>query len=150
MINLPASPSERPLLQPPTILLASPYAPGIKPTTLPANFFKHERLCKMQATQLCNVATPTNPTSCIRYQAQVATAAACVAPPSLNTNSRTQQLGMPPPTNQPGFAAAVMRQQRHQHGLVYLTRRITRLENKVHQAMAVIDKDTGKILNTVN
>jgi hypothetical protein len=30
---------------------------------------------------------------------------------------------------------------------VRLTRRITRLENKVHQAMAVMDKDTGKLLN---
>ncbi len=28
-----------------------------------------------------------------------------------------------------------------------LTRRITRLEDKVHQAMAVMDNDTGKLLN---
>ncbi len=41
-----------------------------------------------------------------------------------------------------------MKQQRHQRRLVQLTRRITKLENKVHQAMAVImDKDTGKLLN---
>jgi hypothetical protein len=53
---------------------------------------------------------------------------------------------MPPPTRQPGFAAAVMKQQRQQHGLVRLTHCITRLENKVHQAMAVMDKDTGKLL----
>ncbi len=40
-----------------------------------------------------------------------------------------------------------MKQQWHQRGLVHLTRCITRLENKVHQAMAVMDKDTGKLLN---
>jgi hypothetical protein len=54
---------------------------------------------------------------------------------------------MPPPTHQPGFTKAVMKQQRHQQGLMRLTRRITRLENKVHQAMAVMDKDTSKLLN---
>jgi hypothetical protein len=40
-----------------------------------------------------------------------------------------------------------MKQQRHQCRFVQLTRRITRLENEVHQAMAVMDKDTGKLLN---
>jgi hypothetical protein len=40
-----------------------------------------------------------------------------------------------------------MKQQQHQRGLMRLTRRITRLENKVHQAMAVMYKDTGKLLN---
>jgi hypothetical protein len=40
-----------------------------------------------------------------------------------------------------------MKQQRHQRGIVQLTRCITKLENKVHQAMAVMDKDTGKLLN---
>ncbi len=40
-----------------------------------------------------------------------------------------------------------MKQQQHQCGFVQLTRCITRLENKVHQAMAVMDKDTGKLLN---
>jgi hypothetical protein len=39
-----------------------------------------------------------------------------------------------------------MKQQQHQYGLVRLTRRITRLENKVHQVMTVMDKDTGKLL----
>jgi hypothetical protein len=58
-----------------------------------------------------------------------------------------QQSGVPTPTDQPGYAAAVMKQQRHQRGFVQLTHRITRLENKVHQAMAVMDKDTGKLLN---
>jgi hypothetical protein len=40
-----------------------------------------------------------------------------------------------------------MKQQRHQSGLGRLTHRITKLENEVHQAMAVMDKDMGKLLN---
>jgi hypothetical protein len=31
--------------------------------------------------------------------------------------------------------------------MVRLSQRITRLENEVHQAMAVMDADTGKLLN---
>jgi hypothetical protein len=54
---------------------------------------------------------------------------------------------MPLPTRQPGIVAAVMKQQQHQCGLMQLTHHITRLENKVHQAMAVMDKDMGKLLN---
>jgi hypothetical protein len=40
-----------------------------------------------------------------------------------------------------------MRQKRHWQGLIYLTHKITQLENEVHQAMAVMDADTGKLLN---
>ncbi len=40
-----------------------------------------------------------------------------------------------------------MRQQRHQRGMVRLTRRITRLENEVHHAIAVMDANTGKLFN---
>jgi hypothetical protein len=40
-----------------------------------------------------------------------------------------------------------MRQQWHQRGMVRLSRHITRLENEVHQATAVMDADTGKLLN---
>jgi hypothetical protein len=40
-----------------------------------------------------------------------------------------------------------MRQQWHQRGMVRLSGRITQLENEVHQAMAVMDADTGKLLN---
>jgi hypothetical protein len=58
-----------------------------------------------------------------------------------------QHSGVPPPTRQPGHTAAVMKQQRQQPELVRLTRCITRLENKVHLARAVMDKDTGKLLN---
>jgi hypothetical protein len=55
--------------------------------------------------------------------------------------------GVPPPTHQPGYTAAVMKQQGQQLGLMRLTCCNTRLENKVHQAIAVMDKDTGKLLN---
>jgi hypothetical protein len=58
-----------------------------------------------------------------------------------------QQSGMPTPTCQPGYAAAEMKQQQNQCRFVGLTCHITRLEKKVHQAMAVMDKDTGKLLN---
>jgi hypothetical protein len=74
-------------------------------------------------------------------------AAAQVAPPSMSTRSQAGQSSAPPPSHQPGFAAAVMRQQRHQCGMVCLSQCITRLENEVHQAMAVMDADTGKLLN---
>ncbi len=40
-----------------------------------------------------------------------------------------------------------MKQQWHQRGMVRLSRLITRLENEVHQAMAVMDADTVKLLN---
>ena len=65
----------------------------------------------------------------------------------MSTRSRVRQSSAPPPSRRPGFAAAVMRQQRHQRGLVRLSRRIPRLENEVHQAMAVMDADRGKLLN---
>jgi len=52
-----------------------------------------------------------------------------------------------PPSRRPGFMSADMRQQRHQHSMVRLSRCITQLENEVHQAMAVMDADTGKLLN---
>jgi hypothetical protein len=59
--------------------------PSIKPTTLPAKLSIRERLQKRQAARLLNATTPTGPTLSIRTQAQVATAAACVPPPSSNT-----------------------------------------------------------------
>jgi hypothetical protein len=40
-----------------------------------------------------------------------------------------------------------VKQQQHQRGLVQLTRCITRLKNKVYQAMSVMDKDKGTLLN---
>jgi hypothetical protein len=71
------------------------------PTTLAAESSKHERQRKQQASRLRNAVTPTSPTTRIRTQAQVATAAAQVTPPSLNTRSRMQHSGMPPPIGGP-------------------------------------------------
>jgi len=116
------------------------------PTNMPTNSAKQERIRKQQAARLRNAATPPSTSPCAQTRAQVATAAAQVAPPSMRTRSRVQS-NAPPPSRQPGFAVAVMRQQRHQRGMVRLSRRITRLENEVHQAMAVMDADTGKLLN---
>ncbi len=121
--------------------------PRSKPTTLAAKLSKHERHHKRPATQLHNAVIPTSSITRIRMQAQVATVGAQVAPPSSKTHSCMWLSDVPPPTSWPGFAAAVMKQQRHQHRLVQLTCRITKLENEVHQAMAVMDKDTGKLLN---
>jgi hypothetical protein len=42
-----------------------------------------------------------------------------------------------------------MKQQHQQRKLVRLTRCITRLEKEVHLAMAVMDKDKGKLLNYI-
>ncbi len=69
--------------------------PISKPTTLAAESSKRKRHCKWRATRLRNAVTPTSPTTHRRAWAQVATAAAQVAPPSLNTRSRTQQLSVP-------------------------------------------------------
>jgi hypothetical protein len=128
-------------------LITTTIEPRSKHTILAAESSKCKHHCKQQATQLCNAVTLTSPTTCIRTWAQVTTAAAQVAPPSSNTCSRTRQLGVPPPTHQPGFATAVMKQQQHQRGLLQLTHHITKLEHKVQQAMAVMDKDVGKPLN---
>lgn len=83
---------------------------------------------------------------CTRIRAQVATAAARVAPPFLSTRAWAHQSGVTPPPHITGFAAAVMRQQWHQCGIERLTCHITHLENEVHQAMAVLmNVDAGKL-----
>jgi hypothetical protein len=61
--------------------------------------------------------------------------------------SHAQQSNIPPPLHCPGIAAAVMHQQRHQRRMVRLTRRIKRIENEVHKALAVMDANTAKLLN---
>ena len=75
----------------------------------------------------------------------MATAVAQVTPPSMSTRSKARQSSAPSPSRRPGFAVAVMRQQQHQRGMARLTRHITRLENEVQQAMAVMDTDMGKL-----
>jgi hypothetical protein len=118
-----------------------------KPTTFIAESSKRECQCKQRASRLHNAVPPTSPTTRIGAWAQVATVATQAVPPSANTRSRMRHSGVPPPTRQTGHAAAVMKQQQQQRELVRLTRRITRLENEVHLAMAVMDRDTGKHLN---
>jgi hypothetical protein len=149
--NKPTSkPTSAPSIKPTNEPTRNPtQVPTINHTNLSADWSTRESLQKWQAAQLCNAATSTSKTPCprIRTQSQVATAAAQVAPPSLSTHSWTQQLGVPLQLCWPGFTVAVMRQQRHQHCLVCLTRRISQLENEVYQAMAVMDKDMGKLLN---
>jgi hypothetical protein len=97
-----------------TLRVATITKSSSKPTLLVAELSKCNHQCKQQASRLHNSATATSPTTHIRTRAQVATAAAQVAFPSLNTRSSMQHLGMPPPTHQSGYAAAVMKQQQHQ------------------------------------
>jgi hypothetical protein len=111
----------------------------VKPTNTQKETAKRERIRKRRATRLRKADTPTNTAPRARTRAQVATAAAQVAPPSKSTRSRTQSIAQ----RQPGMAAAVMRQ----HSRSRISRRITRMENEVQQAMAVMDTDTGKLLN---
>jgi hypothetical protein len=146
-MSLQASPPARLPSYSPMSLPASLPAHQPSPSNLPADLSKCQHLWKWQAPLLCNAATPTSTTPHIRTWAQVATAAAWVAPPSLSTCSRTRQSGVPLPSHWPGFAAASMRQQRHQRNLVCVTHPITRLKNQGHQAMAVMDKDMGKLHN---
>jgi hypothetical protein len=56
-------------------LVTTTIEPRSKPTTLAAKSSNRECHCKWRATQLRNAVTPTSPTTCIRTQAQVATAA---------------------------------------------------------------------------
>ncbi len=128
-------------------MLVQPSVPRVHsmvtPTNIPTESAKQERIRKQRVLRLRNAATPTTTSPHAQTRAQVATAAARVAPPSMSTRSRTNSIAKP----QTGFAAAVMRQQWHQRSMVCLSRRITRLENEVHQAMAVMDADTSKLLN---
>jgi hypothetical protein len=86
---------------------------------------KPKRLWKRQAVWLQNATKPMSTartTPCIRTRAQVATAGARVAPPSMSTHSRAQQSSVLTPSHrQVLFVAAVIRQLRHQRGMVCLT-----------------------------
>jgi hypothetical protein len=61
------------------------------PINRPTDATKRERLMKHQAIRLRDVATPLNTSPCIQTRAQVATAVARVAPPSMGTRSRARQ-----------------------------------------------------------
>jgi hypothetical protein len=87
---IPRVPTDTPRVKPISApLIATAIKPSSKPTTLAAESSKRKHHHKRQATGLCNAVTPTSPTTHIRTWAQMATAAAWVTPPSLNTHSCT-------------------------------------------------------------
>jgi hypothetical protein len=121
-----------------------------KPTNAPTTSAKRDRLRKQRIARLHNDANTTGNSPQIRTRAQLAMAAARAAPPAMSTEARALSSIQSPtrqPGTTPGFAAAVMRQKCHQQGMMRLTCKIIGLENEVHQAMAVMDADTGKLLN---
>ncbi len=60
---------------------------NVTPTNMPTNLAKQERIMKQRTARLRNAATPTSTSPRARTRAQVATAAARVAPPSMSTRS---------------------------------------------------------------
>ena len=121
--------------------------PSNKPTALQTNSTRHKHVQKRHAVWLRNAEPTINMSPCIRTHSQVTMAAAQLVPPALSTHLHTGQSNLPPPSSIPGFAATVMQQQQHQYDIVWLSRCITQLENEVHQALSVMDADTGKLLN---
>jgi hypothetical protein len=114
------------------------HATGIKPTTLPPDLSKHKCHCRHQAARLHNAMTPTTPNPRIRTQAQVVTVEhtftnTTVGHATTNTSTRLH-------CSSNETATAAMRT-RAPHTLHHTT------GNKVHQAMAVMDKDRSKLLN---
>jgi hypothetical protein len=89
-------------------------------TNMPTDSAKQECIRKRRAARLRNAVTPPSTSPRAQTRAQVATAAARAAPLAMSTRSRVQS-NAPPPSRQPGFAVAVMRQQRHQRGMVRLS-----------------------------
>ena len=73
--------------------------------------------------------TPAHTTPAMNTRAKTAAKASLSAPPALNTRARTSRLRQPTP------AATTLRQ------------RITRVQNDVERALAVMDKATGRMLN---
>jgi hypothetical protein len=121
-----------------------------KLTSAPTTSAKQDRLQKQCIARLHNNTNTTGNSPRIRTRSQLAMAAPRAAPPAMSTQARARSSIQPPtrqPSTTPGFAVAVLRQKRHRRGMMRLTCKITRLENEVHQAMAVMDADTGKLLN---
>ena len=83
------------------------------------------------------------------------------APVAANTrtaNKRVSRIPTPTPSyrngttsstsrNKKGTANAAVNMQRRRRKRKTFNRRMTRLENEVHEALAVMDKETGKMLN---
>ena len=94
---------------------------------------------------------PSGPATCTRSKTAVAA----------NTRTANKRVsGIPKPTpsylkgtksstsrNKKGTANAAVNMQRRQRKIRTFNRRMTRLENEVHEALAVMVKETGKMLN---
>ncbi len=91
-----------------------------KPTTPPTDSMRQECVQKQHAAQLWCAEPKINTSPRIQTQAQVAMAAAWVVPPALSTHLHTWQSNLLPPSRHPGFVAAMMQQQQHQRGMVWL------------------------------
>ena len=88
-----------------------PSASTNKPTTPPTDTMRREHMCNQRAAQLQSAESTMNTPPHIRTQAQVATAAAQIAPLALSTRLCTRQSNLPPLSCRPGLAAAMMGQQ---------------------------------------
>jgi hypothetical protein len=124
--------------------------PTLKPISVPTTSAKQGRLRKQCIARLRNNTNTTGISPRIRTRAQLATAVARAAPPAMSTHTQNWSSIQPPmqrPSTTPGFAAVVMRQKPHRGGMICLTRKNTQLENEVYQAIAIMDADTGKLLN---
>ena len=107
---------------------------------------------KRKAKDIKHVATPTTaPANNTRAKVQAAIKAA--EPPAARTRARTRISKLKQPTaaytrRSRGDAAAVVdADKRKRRNNRRLSKRMERLENEVHQAMAVMDAETGKLLN---
>ena len=103
------------------------------------------RAAEQAATPMSVDAPAHNTRARMKAQATVS------APPAANTShsrreSCLQQPTKPPSKTRTGYTAAVGKQYNRKQ-LQELTRRANKLGNKVHQAMAVMDAETGKLLN---
>ncbi len=88
-----------------------------KPASAPTTSAKQDCLQKRCIAGLHNDTNTTGNSPQIRTRVQLAMAAARVAPPAMSTRARARSSIQPPtwqPGTTPGFAAAVMRQKRHQ------------------------------------
>ena len=74
------------------------------------------------------------------------TAKAAAAPPAMNTRQRQSLLAIPLRKAR-GTAMAVEARLKNRSQVRRLTRRIARAENEVMEAMAVMDAETGKLMN---
>jgi hypothetical protein len=108
---------------------------------------RRERSRKRRVGNIQRSTTASDTTPRARTRSQVATAATRNAPPAMGTRSRSRPSGIPPPTSRTGSALAAKQQRRLRRGFDKLTKRVSRMENEIHQAMAVMDNETGQLLN---